>query len=154
GSTKVATNGAMSRRQRNPAEMPVAVPASRSRRSGSEVTSARSVSRYWSRWSIDRAPRIETATSAPIAVSVAAMTPSATSTSISVKPALLWRDRDNLDPSGQPVHPHLVAAARPRQRDHAAARHAGGEEDDPAAGRPVAAARRHQGVDGDVVGQA
>src|ERR1051325_4113263 len=159
GSTKVATNGAISRRQLKPAEMPVLIPASRSCPSGSDVTSARSVSRKASRWPIPCAPRIDTATSEPIAVSDAAITASATSTSIKVKPAFrlpvfLGSDRDNLDPSGEPIDPHLIAAAGPCQRDHAAARHAGGEEDDAAAGRPVAAARRHQGADHHIVGQA
>src|SRR5262249_36873596 len=156
GSTKVAANGAISSRQRKPAATPVLVPASRSRRSGSDVTSARSVSRKASRWPIDCAPRIETATSAPIAVSDAAITASATSTSIKVKPALLFlrRARNNLDPSGEPIDAHLKDAPGPRQGDHSAARHPRGEEDDPAAGWTVAAARRHQGADRDVVRQA
>ena len=54
--------------------------------------------------------------------------------------------RHNLDPSRHPVDPNLVTCAEPRQRDGAAARHAGGEKADGAAAPTrrcnAAAARR------------
>src|SRR5437762_11798155 len=84
---------------------------------------------------IERTPRVVTAISEPIAASETETTASATSTSIRVKPALALHFldvvvRDNLDPSGKPVDADLVADAEPRQRDRAAARHAGREEAD------------------------
>src|SRR2546423_8564832 len=72
-------------------------------------------------------PRIDVATREPMAVSAIATTASATSTSMSVKPA--WgslrprlrpraarseeAERDNLDPSRQPVDADLVTDAEP-----------------------------------------
>src|SRR5712691_7573949 len=97
----------------------------------------------------------------PIAAIVTATTAIATSTSMSVNPAVNAgpRDasqdsaRDNFDASGDPVDANFVAGARPRQRDGAAAGHTGREEADGMEGRGLVAALRQHRVDGDVGGQ-
>ena len=78
------------------------------------------------------ARRLELA-SAAIAARPAAMTPSAASASISVNPALAssgTADRHNLNSSGQPIDPNLIAEALAADRDHASAGRAAREEID------------------------
>src|SRR3954471_10552160 len=102
-----------------------------------------------------RAPRVVTAISEPIAASEIATTDNATSTSIKVKPRSRCLEpfrRNNFYSSRQPVDADLVADAEPRQRDRAAARHAGCEELDGWTGRPLIAAGREQRVKSDIVG--
>src|ERR1700736_919111 len=106
--------------------------------------------------SSERTPRLVVAITDPIATSETATTEIATSTSISVNPArassgLERVARDNFDPSGQPVHAHLVASAEPRQHDDAAARRPGGEETDRRARRALVAAQRQHRLEGDIV---
>src|SRR6185369_3974643 len=59
--------------------------------------------------------------------------------------------RNNLDPSGEPVDADFVADAESRQRDCAAARHAGCKEADRLPGRPLIAALSQERVERDVV---
>src|SRR4051794_25188583 len=112
------------------------------------------------RWPLtERAPRIVTATSDPIADNEIATTESATSTSIRVKPSLpFWRlqraDRNNFDSSREPIDAHLIADAQPRQRDGAAARHAGREEADGRPCRALVAALGEQRVEAHILRQA
>src|ERR1043165_5017178 len=95
-----------------------------------------------------RAPRVVTAMSEPIAASEIATTESATSTSIRVKPRVRrlkpFRG-NNLYSSGKPVDADLIADAEARQRDRAAAGHAGREELDGWAGCALITARGEQG---------
>src|SRR4029077_9714712 len=115
---------------------------------------------------IERTPRVVTAMSEPMAASDTETTASATSTSIRVTPPSLslprlrgrvgWGRldavvRNNLDPSGEPIDADLVTDAEPRQRDSAAARHAGREEADRLPGRALVAARGEQRVERHVV---
>src|SRR5512143_706994 len=97
----------------------------------------------------ERAPRIVTAISEPIAESEIATTVSATSTSTSVKPCVRLRflqviDRHNLDATREPVDAHLIADAQPRQFERAPARHAGGKEADRRPRHALIAARGEQ----------
>src|SRR5215475_2248033 len=92
--------------------------------------------------SSERVPRADVAITEPMAASTATTTASATSTSMIVKPAVDRRPsqgiaRNNLDSSGQPVDPNLIADTEPCQRDDAAARHAGREESDGGKGRTL-----------------
>src|SRR5690349_7024791 len=94
-----------------------------------------------------RAPRVVTAISEPIAASEIATTDSATSTSIKVKPRVSRLEPfrwNNLYPSSEPVDANFIADAKARQRNGAAAGHAGREELDGRAGRPLVAARGEQ----------
>src|ERR1051325_6259195 len=58
---------------------------------------------------------------------------------------------NNLNSSGEPVDADFVTDAKARQRDGAAARHAGREELDGRTGRPLIAARREQRIEDDLV---
>src|SRR5258706_14345322 len=107
-------------------------------RAGRVDATVRAVSTRARCCSIERTPRDAVAVTDPIAASEMATTAIATSTSMSVNPAAFAglrpasQDpaRDNFDSSGQPVHADLVAGARPRQGDGAAAGHPGREETD------------------------
>src|SRR5690349_10643826 len=104
-----------------------------------------------------RAPRVVTAISDPIAASEIAMTASATSTSIRVKPRWLRLKpfrRNNLYPSGEPVDADLIADTEACQRNGAAARHARREELDGFTGEPLIAARGKQRVEHHIIGHA
>jgi hypothetical protein len=79
---------------------------------------AREVSTKARRRSIERAPRTVVAMVEPIAASETATTASAISTSINVNPAfaagrLELVERDNLDPSGEPVDADLITDTQP-----------------------------------------
>ena len=88
-----------------------------------------------------RVPFTLVAITPPIDPSTAATIANATSASIRVNPLVPSEQlfRDNLDASGQPVDANLIAHARPRQRDGAAARHPRRKEIDRAAGVAVGA---------------
>src|SRR5215470_9119100 len=116
GSTLVKVKGNTSTRQRCPLISPEKLPGRNVARSGNAVSTARAVSISMRLVSIERAPRTVVAINDPIAASATAITASATTTSIRVKPAVLRRrldltpvERGKLDPSRQPVDPDLVA---------------------------------------------
>src|SRR5262245_9002958 len=171
GSTPAKTKGRTSTRQRWPASSPEKLPGLKVSRSGSAVAIMRAVSTSMRCVSSERAPRTVVAIREPMAASATAMTASATSTSISMKPAVLrfldrrrcgnFRsaalelvDRGNLDSSREPVDADLVSGAEPRQRDHAAARHAAGEEPDRRTGGALVAAGGEHRIEADVVREA
>src|SRR6185312_16863085 len=99
-------------------------------------------------------PRTPAPTSEPIDAIITASTAMATTTSMSVKPAVpaaLERvKRRNFDASREPVDADLIADAEAGERDHAAARHAGGEEHDGRAGVALVAASGKRRVELDV----
>src|SRR4029079_939526 len=103
-----------------------------------------------------RVPLTGAPMTAPIEDSTAAMIASATSASISVKPLVPSEQllRDNVDASCQPGSANLNAHPRPRQCNHAAARHSRRKEVDRPAGTSVRAARRQYRIQRDVAGQA
>src|SRR5882757_5141678 len=87
---------------------------------------ARAVPNWFKYSSIERVPRTVVAINAPIDESEIATMASATSTSISVKPAVVGLtavERDNFDPSRQPIDPDLVTGTQPTQCNGAAAGH-------------------------------
>src|SRR5712692_9084685 len=94
----------------------------------------------------------------PIAVSATATRASATSASISVKPATARLRSgavgcDNLDTSGEPVDANLEAPSQSRHRYRSAARPSGRQEVDRRPGGTLIAARGQQRFDGNIVRQ-
>ena len=78
---------------------------------------ARAVSNRVKCPSIERMPRAVLAIKLPIAAITMATIDNATSASISVKPATPWSggvERDNLDPSCQPIDAHLITNSQVR----------------------------------------
>src|SRR6185437_6200922 len=151
------TKGATSMRQRRPAVSPAIVPGFRAVRSVS-ASSARTVSISAKCSSSAWLPRTVAPTSAPIDVSITAITASATTTSIKVKPALAAGaservEPDNLDASGEPIDADFVAGAEPAERDHAAAGHAGSKEHDGVARLALIAAGGERRVEAHVARQ-
>jgi hypothetical protein len=120
-----AANGKTSTRQRWPAICPDRVPGTNSSLDGRAVIMVRAVSNRVKCASIERLPRALLAISAPIDANATATIARATTASISVNPAvpLCAVDCDNLDPSRQPIHAHLVAHPQPAKRNDSATGH-------------------------------
>jgi len=155
GSTKSAANGETSMRQRLSAISPLESPRVSCSRSGRAARTARAVSTKESRSSTVRVARTLLATSDPIAAKEIAITLSATSASIIVKPASEHRalpspDRRNFGYSREPVHPHLKTCSETRQPDDPSTRHPRGEVANGRTGRSVVAARGEQRLYGDI----
>ena len=107
-------------------------------RSGRAVIIVRAVSRSDKCDSIERLPRAALAIKSPMDDKTMPMIDNATSTSIKVNPALSGLgsvERDNFDPSGQPIDSNFVTYSQTTQGDDAATRHAGRKEGDTGAGQ-------------------
>src|SRR5580692_5673051 len=138
---------------------PVNVPGTTLSRSGRVDATVRNVSTRATCCSSRPTPRDAVALTDEIAASETATTAIATSTSMSVNPAVPAGRRhasqnlarDNFDASGQPIHADFITDTGPRQGDGAAAGHAGRKKADGAERRRLVAALRQQRVDGDVV---
>src|SRR3974390_1170923 len=94
---------------------------------------ARAVSNRVNRPSILRTPRALLPIKLPIDAIIMATIESATSASISVKPAFAPSggiERNNLDPSREPIDAHFITDTQAGQGNDATTRHSGGKETD------------------------